>query len=69
MSIYAVGIALGVPTFRSRKVAIKNSIQLIENIEFYLRLTFSQHAVACRSLPTADLTLSPQNDDLSQSHF
>jgi len=34
MSIYAVGIALGVPTFSFRKVAIKNIIQLIENIEF-----------------------------------
>ncbi|ANM77898.1 hypothetical protein A4U88_1622 [Serratia marcescens] len=38
MSIYAIGIAFVVPTFRSRKVAIKNSIQFIENIEFLLTL-------------------------------
>ncbi|HID9897387.1 hypothetical protein ACI2JW_19340 [Serratia ureilytica] len=47
MSIYAVGIALGVPTFSFRKVAIKNSIQLIENIEFLFTSNFLS---ACRPL-------------------
>lgn len=47
MSIYAVGLALGVPTFSFRKVAIKNSIQLIENIEFLFTPNFLS---ACRPL-------------------
>ncbi|MGQ1886815.1 hypothetical protein [Serratia marcescens] len=47
MSIYAIGIAFDVPTFRPRKVAIKNSIQFIENIEFLFPPNFLS---ACRPL-------------------
>ncbi len=61
MSIYAIGIAFVVPTFRSRKVAIKKiAFNLLKILNFTYPLTFSQHAVPCRSLPTADLMLSPQ---------